>query len=116
VLFAITHISFYIIYLASVQGVLEATLKLYLINTSLSLFPLGIFLGYAYQKTGKNLICPIALHTINNVFGLFLISYSTYALNVSTIGHGTLILIQLIRVGVTAIVLWTLLRKICRKS
>jgi membrane protease YdiL (CAAX protease family) len=115
VLFAVTHIIFYVIYLAAVQGMLETALKLYLITTLLSLFPLGVFLGYAYQKTGQNLICSISIHTINNVFGLFLIFYSTYALSIATIEYSTLILISLIRAGVTAAVLWALLYKICER-
>lgn len=114
-LFAVTHITFYSIYLASVQGVLGTVLSYILINTLLSLFPLGIFLGYAYQKTRQNLICPICLHTINNVFGLFLICYSTCALNIAALGYGTLILILLIKAGLTAVVLWALLRKVHRK-
>jgi len=116
VLFAVTHIIFYVIYLASIQGVLKAALKYYLVGTLLSLLPLGFFMGYTYRKTGQNLICPISIHTMYNAFGLFLISYSTYALSLYTIGYLDLILVNLVRIGITAVVLWALLRKICRKS
>jgi hypothetical protein len=92
--------------------VLEMALKLYLVAALLFIFPLGIFLGYAYQETGKNLICPVSLHAVNNIFGLFLMAYSTYVLSLATIEYENLILIGLVRAGITGLVLWGLLRRV----
>jgi len=73
-------------------------------------FPLGLFLGYLYQKSGKNLLSPIAFHIAVNASGLFVLSYSNAQTVALGLDYGLIILLSLVRVAVVGALVWATIK------
>jgi len=81
------------------------------IQTAISITALGFFTGYLYNKSGQNVVVPVAFHTTFNIGGLFLLSFSNVQTASLLLDNGLFVAMWIIWTAIVAALVLVTVKK-----